>query len=310
MSRYRTTRTKSGAVIQAGLDPQPKPSVTTRAPMWPMRAVVINTYVTDETANVRKVYVECDVILVTDQIPLPRVPVCQPNHGVNNAHDVWVPRPTSRVISTNIPLTLTASDLRGLSTGIVPSLADLDGDNVLVEFVEGRIDHPIITRALSHEQSKRKIIVGSGWAEGEVTPSRGSPHKDEYYTHHKGTEVRINAKGDLLIDTVGAHDDPAFEIPSLDSGQVRVRLKDGLKFTIECNGTDVLEVFKDAFGVHVDLGEGATEPLIKGQKLVDWLLAHTHPSGTGPTSAPTNPTVGVPPIELNDAKSTQHRIKE
>ncbi|WP_196300808.1 hypothetical protein, partial [Streptococcus pneumoniae] len=82
---------------------------------------------------------------------------------------------------------------------------DLDGDHVLVAFVEGDIDYGVILRAYPHKRTKRLVtgaIDSIGWEEGDDA-TRGTPYRNEYYTAHYGTEVRVNARGDLLIDTVG-----------------------------------------------------------------------------------------------------------
>lgn len=54
-------------------------------------------------------------------------------------------------------------------------------------------------------------------------------------------------------------------------------------------------------------GAAAAEPMILGQTLVTWLLAHVHPAPGGTTSAPTN----IPgPTDLNNALSANHRIDQ
>jgi hypothetical protein len=147
----------------------------------------------------------------------------------------------------------------------VPALDDLDGDMVVVEFMDGEIDSPIITGAITHEQSNRRVIKdGTGWSEGGAGSERGHPEQHEHYVHWKGCELRINDAGDLLIDTVGAYSDPKTEDPAGGAGQVRIRIKDEQKFTVECDGQDVLEVFRDGTGIHVHLGEAAIEQLIFG----------------------------------------------
>lgn len=54
------------------------------------------------------------------------------------------------------------------------------------------------------------------------------------------------------------------------------------------------KIILDSTGVEVDasiikLGSRASEPLVKGTSLLNWLLSHTHPSSTGPTGTPTVP---------------------
>ncbi len=76
-------------------------------------------------------------------------------------------------------------------------------------------------------------------------------------------------------------------------------MKDSTRFTVEVNGTDVLEVWKDGGQVRIDLGEGATERLILGDAFRTFLNnffstifdLHTHLAGTMTT--PSGAVTGV-----------------
>lgn len=297
MSRFRTTRLATGAVIPSGLDPRPrgwKPPLRPSAELY--RAIVINTYVTSDDASRSKFAVECDIILVNSNLPLSNVPVTQNQHGVNNVHDLWVPRPSTRTVATSMPVSLAGLGSRGQAT-LPPSFyGDLDGDQVLVGYVENDLDYPVILRALPHERTNRLVtgsVSSTGWAEGDAS-SRGTPSRNEFYTSHYGTEMRINASGDLLFDTVGAFQDVITEANGVNTGQVRIRVKNSQRFTVEMNGTDVLEVFKEGSQVRIDLGAGAVERVILGDAFRSFLNnfftaifdTHTHATGTGPSGPP------------------------
>lgn len=291
--RYRPQLLRSGVIVQSGIDLRPRATQRTsimNPALRPFRAIVINTRVTDEPGNLRRRSVECDVVLVRTQLSIQNVPVLQGNHGVNNLHSNWVPRPSTRIVGAdgepvNVNRVLSR---RGTFVGRASSLANLDGDMVLVDFIEGNADFLIIVGALSHERTNRLMTSGQGWREGSVV-ERGNPKKDEYYLHHYGAEVRINEQGDLLVDTVGAYSDPATEDASATTmGQVRVRVKEGQRFTIAMgDDEDVLEVHKEGSQLRVDLGEGATERIVLGDAFMTLFNTHTHPSGTGPTGVPT-----------------------
>lgn len=322
MSRFRTTRLPTGGVITSGLDahrlpPDPRPL---RPRSILNRAIVTNTYVTDnpyitsstgerQPLSRSRKSVECDVILVRSMVPLSRVPVLQRQHGVNNVNGLWIPRPCTRVISTGEGVSfqpVSASRVGGAArreTGTPASLfSDLDGDHVLVGFVENDGDYPVILEAFTHEATKR-LVVGDmdsiGWEEGDDS-TRGAPYRNEHYLAHYGTEVRVNARGDLLIDGVGAYTDPSTETPDDAGGQIRVRVKNAQRFTIEMDGTDVLEVWKDGGQVRIDLGEGAAQRLILGDDFKTFLNnflstkfdLHTHVAGTLLDSL-TNPVTGA-----------------
>ena len=308
---YGPVKLRGGAVVQGGLNPRTRNyfdhTIPARAPY---RAVVVNTEVEDSPTRVsnparRTSKVLCDVVFVASQIFVARV-VVEQKLGVNNG-DLWIPRPSTRRVSTGGAVELSRSSLGGSTTSTDPTpLGDLDGDVVLVDFIEGDLHYPVIRGSLEHERSLRSIVEGSGWTEAGAGDERGTAHKDERYSRWGGTEFRINANGDVLIDTVGATSDIVNEAPSSDTGQVRVRLKDNLKFTIEADGTDVLEVFKDGSGVHVHLGEGATESLIKGDAFKALYDAHTH-------SSPAGGSTGPPALAMDNPVGThlsqQHKVK-
>jgi hypothetical protein len=284
----------------------------------PYRAIVATTYVTDSPLRMQDLVqdgvptagrdrrspaqVTCDLILTTSQIALSRVPVAQPNFGVNNIHGLWVPRGSTRLISSGAERTAPqfrrTSD-RGSPNGEPSDFSDLDGDMVLVDFIEKDIDYPIVRTALQHEQSARQVIVASG--------TRGSPGADDHYVGHYGTEFRIDASGNLLIDTVGAFEDIQSEDESVAGGEVRVRVKASQRCIVEMDGTDVLEVWKDGGQVRIDLGTGASERLVLGDAFKSYLdielgkvntfwstvyALHGHPDPiTGPSGPPTVPQV-------------------
>lgn len=306
--RYKTQRLRSGAIVQAGLNATPRDYFNRLVPrLAPYRAVVLRSFVADSLdrqSSRRRAKVLCDVILVAAQIQLQRVQVEQ-RLGVNNGQ-IWVPRPSTRRISTGGPVELQSRSPRGTREGEPTPYDDLDGDMVLVDFIEGDLDYPIIRGSMEHERTLRDVIEGDGWAEGGAGSERGSAQKNEQYSRYAGTEVRLNAQGDYLIDTVGATDDNIEEVVPATGGQIRMRLKDGQKFTVEANGEDVLEVFKEAGVVHVDLGEGATDFIIKGTAFKALYDSHTHPESAGGTT-------GVPVVSMDvpvgSHLSQNHRVK-
>lgn len=316
--KFYTRKPRDGTrrVVQAGLNVQKRSEQEGGQLNGLYRAIVLATYATDNEQirpdnDTRRHAVECDVFLVRSSLPAYRVPVLQRMHGFANA-SLWIPRPSTTTLDGE-EINLNRTSLRGtLSSKLPPALSELDGDEVIIEYVEGDRDYPVITGAMSKENTKRLVIAGPGWSESEAGSERGTPHLDEQYFRFAGVELRINKNGDVLVDTVGAYDhvgdDKLTETPSDAGGQVRVRMKAAQKFTVEMDGTDVLEVWKDNDGVHIDLGENATEHLIKGEKLTTWLLSHFHPDSMGGTLPPIDPA-GVVSLTNKDHLSSQHRIK-
>ncbi len=266
--RYQTHRLRSGAIVQAGLN------VTTRdyfdriiPRLAPYRAVVLQTMVEDSIDRLtsrRRAKVLCDVIMVSSQITLQRVQVVQ-RLGVNSGQP-WIPRPSTRRISTNGAVVLQRRSRQGSpEPGDPPTpFDDLDGDAVLMDFIEGDLDYPIISGSMEHERTLRTIVEGEGWDESNGGSERGAVHKNERYVRWGGTEFRVNAAGDVLFDTVGATSDIINEAITAVGGQFRIRVKSQRRFTVEMDGTDVLEVWKDGAQVRIDLGEGAAQRLVLG----------------------------------------------
>lgn len=269
--RNRPMHIRGGAVIQAGLDARPKGSIPIMrmGTLVPYRAIVLNTYVTNEDENRSRVAVECDVFLVRANFRLARVPVKQANHGRNNAWAPWIPRASTRLISSGAEVNFTTRSTRGTAMGEASMPSDLDGDLVVVEFLEGDPDRPLITGALSHDQNLRRVIgsvtdsdAALGWKPSDLR--LGSPRRNELYFSHFGTEIRVNGQGDVLINTAGAFTDPTNESASPSVGQIRFNLKNSQRFTVAMEGSDVFEVWKDGAQVRIDCGEGATQRMVLG----------------------------------------------
>ncbi len=293
--RFRTTQGRSGIVYQSGLDIRPRGAYAPLQPhRGPYRAVVVNTYVSDtddRSYRQEAAKVTCDVVLVRSGQHIKHVPVQQPSWGENDAQS-WIPKESTRVISGNEALNVDVlRSSRGSYQRPITPLDDLDGDVVLLDFIEGDLRSPIIIGALPHPKSKRTPIEGIGHTEGVGgDEDRGKVYRREAYFRHAGVEARVSGIGDVLLDTVGATDDRVDEDPEHgdSAGHVRVRLKDTQRLSIEMDGTDVMEVWNDGSQVRVDLGEGAAQRLILGDDFRtffnDWLsqvfAKHQHLAGT------------------------------
>lgn len=327
--RFQPTRLRNGVVLQSGQDIRPKgEALPGQIKYGPFRAIVLKTHVPNGSDNAHGIGIECEVILIKTGQIVQRCQVLQAGgFGIHSARP-WIPRPTTKARVDSLSLTVT-------TPGSFPWYSDLDGDAVLIDFLEGDANSPIVLGALPHERSERKLrssegdetnaldpdpnaaaaAVTGGWSEADAGATRGTAYSEEHYVNHKGTEFRINRAGDVLIDTAGAFGLDENEAATGGQGQIRLRIKDLRKFTVECSGVDVLEVYKDALGaVHIDLGEGATEPVVLGAKLTTWLLAHVHPTAMGPSGPPVALAGGVsltpiPPSLVGDHLSPTHRVK-
>ena len=282
MSRNRThVDLQTGRTIKSGLNLHEEGQQDVYTPRGTIyRAVVLRTFATNDPVrtegqrkdSTRLYEIECDILLTRALVHKLRVPVMQRSHGVNDA-DLWKPRPSTRVIGT-AGLSITRTSLRGTPSQLPPNLEDLDGDQVLVQFIEGDPEKPIIVGAMSHSKTKRLVIEGSGWSPGTGGAStRGTPELDERYERYRGTEIRINDNGDMLWDTVAANPvDPDTEVPNPASGgQVRFRLKgptsgivESQHFVVEIDGTDILDMFETLAGLPRIQMVGGSEQFIRG----------------------------------------------
>lgn len=271
--RFSTTRGRSGVVYSAGHDVRPRDAAIPMQPhRAPYRAVVVNTYVSDtdgRSYRQKSWQVTCDVILCRTGHRMNHVPVQQPAWGEHDARP-WIPRESTRVISQNTALNVDVlRTARGNFVGGVTPLDDLDGDVVLVDFIEGSFRHPIIRGAIPHPQTKRLVYEGPGHTDGAGgEDDRGKVYRREAYARHAGVEARVSGVGDVLLDTVAATDDRTEQDTSGASGHVRVRVKGSQRLTVEMDGTDALEVWKDGSQVRIDLGEGAAQRIPLGDDQV------------------------------------------
>lgn len=305
----KTVKTRGGVVVQhgLGLHGTNAPAAEHTPKAFAYRAVVVETRVSDSPGITAAFRVECDVILTDSNVFVANVPVLQHGHNIRNVHDLWIPKAASRrVVDPSTPLNLAGSlSKRGTRLPDMAPYDDTDGEIVLVTFVDSSVDRPLIIGGYTPPNTKRVVIAGSGWSEANAGSERGTPQSGERYTSHAGTEQRTNAGGDLLIDTVGASDDDLNETPSTNAGQVRIRVKNSQRFTVEMDGSDVLEVFKDGAQVRIDFGEGATERVILGDAFKTFINnffsvafdTHVHPTGVGPSGPPS--TAGT--TQMQDA---------
>lgn len=282
MSHFKTTRTRGGSVVQSGLDIRNRANPLSQAtPMLGLyRGLVTKTYIPQDssgtqTGEVRRGrQIECDVLLIRSHSIVQKAIVAQRGFGVNEAHGPWIPKPATRTLD-GTPLNWQVMGSEGNFEGVATAFDNTDGDMVIVQFMEGNVDYPVITHAITHENTNRIIRKGAGWSENQA--EQGTPYQDEYYLHHQGTEVRINESGDVLIDTVGAYADRSTEDSAGGGGDVRVRVKDGQRFTVAIGGDeDVLEVYKSGGTLKIDLGEGAAERLVLGDTFLPLFNNHTH----------------------------------
>lgn len=148
------------------------------------------------TPNYRRIY---NAVLATD------------NAGFYEGRDRLL-RPSGRVI-------------QGVSQQIndTTSRNDLDGDHVIVQFLDGRYTKPIITGVLPHPQAAWRRTSSDGIGPGQV--------EDRYKA--RGSSVLFDYRGNVLVD-LATSDDPI--TPTLGADK---------EITITIDGQEVLKIKKD-----------------------------------------------------------------
>jgi hypothetical protein len=163
-----------------------------------LRGVVTATYVVDDSQHpfadqeaVVPTAVYCDVLVFGRQWRfLPQCVVAQERSGLHSGH-VWKPRACS--------MTLTG-DPADLNRGTNP--ANLDGDHVLVAFMDGDVTQPVVVRALPHPAAD---VGNEEFGVGHRLKLKVEDGDPDFYKHN-GTYYGIHKNGDFYIDTTHAND--------------------------------------------------------------------------------------------------------
>jgi hypothetical protein len=226
---------------------------------------------------------------------LQKVPVAPRRHGLNDYDGLWIPRAASVDLSTGGPPIL------GQTPGQTPSdPRDLDGDHVLVEFLDNDPTQPFIRDQLPHPRASYTQLKAAG---------------DARESKFRGVVTRIDKDGNVVVDTTGAnsgaiHQTTGEETAALDNahGKLTIKLNHNAPFQLVGvdtaggaekyslaidpaaktftlrldNGSALTVTDKDGNAV-LQLGDGAVkatrEDLLNtlwGQ-LKTYLDAHTHP---------------------------------
>lgn len=254
--------------------------------------------------------------------PLCKVPIVPRRHGLNDYEGLWIPRAATVDLATGGAPILKATD--GFTTS---DPRDLDGDHVLVEFLENDTSQPFIRDELPHPRAKYVQVKSAG---------------DAVESRFRGVVTRIDTDGNVLLDTTKANSGAIApgpgptagdETPAADNAHGKVTLRmnanapfvlegvaaggGGEKFKVEIdpaakvfrvrldNGAS-LELTNNAGAAITILGDGAIkatrEDLLNtlwGQ-LKGYLDAHTHPETAlraALSAAGLDPTlVGLAPV--------------
>lgn len=309
---YSPERTHSGGVMQSALE-KGREDMMPRTPRGLLlRGVVVQNTTTDEEAapliNDPRFRTVEDPIIPEDQplvtgasemyvsiitysgMPggkqgfLPDVLVSQERLGMHEG-DIWIPR-AARI------------DIRGfLSVSSNP--AELDGDHVLIGFMDDQMNMPVVLRSIPHPSSdagKELLATDPLGVRTRIQREDGEPR----YWKHRGAFWGVDTDGNWTLDLTKAHsgeynEDGTEPDPPEDgaNGNFTVRVQEGAKYTVSSsNGTSivlnangdidinagadsqVITVQGSGLDVQTDevrLGDGADESAVLGDS---WSTAH------------------------------------
>ncbi|MFD8333403.1 phage baseplate assembly protein V [Streptomyces solisilvae] len=150
------------------------------------------------------------------------------------------------------------------------------GDEVLVAFVHGDMRYPIVLGGLYNGEDKPPTARTEGRDQKMIRTRHG----------HEVVLDDTRSKAAVRITSAAGH---VVELD--DQGKaIRITAAEGGSVTVTAQGDITLKAPKVTVeSPSIDLGGGATEPLVLGNALLQAFNAHTHPSAAGPTGPPTPP---------------------
>jgi len=150
------------------------------------------------------------------------------------------------------------------------------GDEVLVAFVHGDMRYPIVLGGLYNGKDKPPTARTEGRDQKAIRTKHG----------HQVLLDDTESKAAVRIISAAGH---VVELD--DQGKaVRITAAEGGSVTVTAQGEITLKAPKlTVDSPSIDLGGGATEPLVLGNALLQAFNTHTHPSAAGPTGPPAPP---------------------
>lgn|SRR4030065_196559 len=284
-----------------------------------LKGVVLATYVTDSPEHPKNndttnspIGVYCDVLIYTNisynhWFILNKVLVSQLHGGLHN-DDIWKPKATSKNILENL------NDTIGSNPG------SLDGDHVLIGFVNNSYSEPIILKGVPHPS---RDIFNYDFSIGKRIKLKlvdGNP----FYIKHNGVFFGVNDSGDFEINSSfgnngntletgeellgGTSGNQSFILPdtskllilfnnminSLEPIEV-IKLeikKDGDNLIFNINGENIITLNGGGNSTEMIIGSGAVHPAIASKLKILWdtlrlvFNNHTHPIPDGNTGLP------------------------
>lgn len=267
MKTYKSLTVGAGTRLQSGIPKRPMVGMGDASGMV-LRGVVTATYVVDDPQhpfadddNREPVAVYCDVLTYPKYLFIPRALVSQDRGGMHSGR-IWKPRAATIDQSGN-PI--------NLNQGTNP--ANLDGDHVLLQFINGNTNQPVIMRSVPHPSAD----VGNGQKDAghrlKLKVADGDP---DFWKHH-GTFYGVSTDGDFVIDTTEAYAGESLENDASEpanpgdgtAGNYRVRLPAGAQVIFELDSGALITLEEKDGDAKLTLGDGAISAVL-GEELQSW----------------------------------------
>lgn len=189
---------------QSGIPMRPVPPPGAAPPPPSTSGIVLAIHYADDLvaqAGRRTRQILCDVALVRGG-RLDRVPVLQHGYSITNG-SLWEPAATTGTVSGE-KLRLVPS-----AEGPATFFDDLNGEHVLVEFLNGSRHQPVIMGSLPHPatqqtQGGHDPAPLPTYTPGEAERLQAAPSGPESWIAHQGTVARVDRAGNLRVDLEGA----------------------------------------------------------------------------------------------------------
>ncbi len=281
MSRYRATRIPGGGLLQSatrkGSPVRGDESYAAEGLL--VRGVVLQVYAVDEEVypgidieGEDRIALFCDVYVYSGTPGmqtgfLPRVLLTSDRGGMHEG-DIWIPRAT----------TLDVTGILNPNKGSNP--ADLDGDHVLVGFMDNKINLPVVLRSIPHPNADTGKTAQGSSAEDlghrlKIRVADGQPRKWK----HRGANWGVDKDGNWLTDLTNAHvgeynADGSEKDAAEDgtSGNYTIRVQPGANYKIVGPNQEQIDIDDNGRIVIVTdsaKGDQSIELHIDGQVLID-----------------------------------------
>jgi hypothetical protein len=315
-SEFTTHRLANGTRLQAGIPTRPALQTLQQANGLLLRGVVTATYVSDSEGHPAlndpdagvPTAVYCDVLCYSYRSNqrwsfLPRVLVSQ-DQGSMHGGKIWKPRATTMDIS-GVTLDVTVG----------ANIGNLDGDHVLVGFMDDNLALPVILRGIPHPQFDLANDAQDVGHRMKLELADGDPD----FWKHKGVFYGVTNAGDFVVDTTmsyaedltaeGHEPDPPedgtsgnYQVKLQKGAVVHIQIEDGETLKVELKGGDAQLTLGDG-AKHVAIAEALKSLYNSLKQKLDTYDTHVHPTGMGP-SGPPNPMCQCPAWESAIESST------